>query len=40
VALEAALADGIVTAQGDPAPFVELLSWLDRFDFWFNIIAP
>jgi alkyl sulfatase BDS1-like metallo-beta-lactamase superfamily hydrolase len=38
--LEAALADGSVAATGNPAPFARFLSWLDRFDFWFNIIAP
>ena len=38
--LEAALADGTVMIRGDAAPFAALLSMLDRFDFWFNIVAP
>jgi len=37
--LEAALADGSVTA-GDSADFAEFLTWLDRFDFWFEIVLP
>jgi alkyl sulfatase BDS1-like metallo-beta-lactamase superfamily hydrolase len=38
--LEATIADGRVEVAGEPADVVRLLSWLDRFDFWFNIIAP
>jgi alkyl sulfatase BDS1-like metallo-beta-lactamase superfamily hydrolase len=40
IGLDAAVADGAVEIAGDPAPFARLLSWLDRFDFWFQIIAP
>jgi linear primary-alkylsulfatase len=39
-ALEAAQADGGVTVRGDAAPFARFLGWLDRFDFWFGLIAP
>jgi alkyl sulfatase BDS1-like metallo-beta-lactamase superfamily hydrolase len=38
--MDAAIASGDVAIEGDPAPLARLLSWLDRFDFWFNIIAP
>jgi alkyl sulfatase BDS1-like metallo-beta-lactamase superfamily hydrolase len=40
VSLEAAMASGDVTAEGDPAPVAAFLGWLDRFDFWFKIIEP
>jgi alkyl sulfatase BDS1-like metallo-beta-lactamase superfamily hydrolase len=36
--VEAALADGSLT--GDGATLSDLLGWLDRFDFWFEIIEP
>ncbi len=39
ITLEAALADGSVTV-GDSADFAQLLTWLDRFDFWFEIVLP
>jgi alkyl sulfatase BDS1-like metallo-beta-lactamase superfamily hydrolase len=36
-----ALAKGEVTAKGDGATdFADLLDLLDRFDFWFEIVAP
>ena len=38
--LDAALADGSVKATGDSLDFAEFLTWLDRFDFWFEIISP
>jgi alkyl sulfatase BDS1-like metallo-beta-lactamase superfamily hydrolase len=38
--LETGVADGAVTVEGDAASFAMFLSWLDRFDFWFQIIAP
>jgi alkyl sulfatase BDS1-like metallo-beta-lactamase superfamily hydrolase len=38
--LEAALADGGVRIDGESAPFATLLGWLDRFDFWFEIVMP
>ena len=37
---EAALESGAVRAEGDPEPFITLLGWLDRFDFWFEIVLP
>jgi alkyl sulfatase BDS1-like metallo-beta-lactamase superfamily hydrolase len=40
VSLEAAAEDGSLAIEGDPGALALLLSWLDRFDFWFNIIAP
>ncbi|HUO13188.1 MAG TPA: alkyl sulfatase dimerization domain-containing protein [Caulobacteraceae bacterium] len=39
-AIEAALADGSLTVDGDAAVLAKLLGWLDRFDFWFEIIEP
>jgi alkyl sulfatase BDS1-like metallo-beta-lactamase superfamily hydrolase len=38
--LDATLADGRVSAAGDPAVFAALLSRLDRFDRWFEIVLP
>ncbi|HVN01433.1 MAG TPA: alkyl sulfatase dimerization domain-containing protein [Caulobacteraceae bacterium] len=38
--LETALADGSVRIEGDPTVFARYLEWLDRFDFWFGIVAP
>ncbi|MBP8948538.1 MAG: MBL fold metallo-hydrolase [Candidatus Promineofilum sp.] len=34
------LAAGEATIEGDPAKFVEFLSMLDTFEFWFNIVTP
>ena len=34
------LADGAVSITGDDADFARLISWLDRFDFWFEIVTP
>ena len=38
--LEAATAEGLVGIEGDARPFADLLAWLDRFDFWFELIEP
>jgi alkyl sulfatase BDS1-like metallo-beta-lactamase superfamily hydrolase len=38
-ALAAAMAAGAVTGEGAPI-LGELLAHLDRFDFWFEIVAP
>ena len=38
--VEAAMAEGALRIDGDATPFADLLSWLDRFDFWFEIIEP
>jgi len=38
--LETAVADGAIAIEGDLGVFARFLSWLDRFDFWFQIIAP
>ena len=38
--VDTALGDGRIHASGDVAPFRRLLSLLDRFDFWFEIVAP
>ena len=38
--IEAAQADGALKLDGDAAPLAQFLSWLDRFDFWFEIIEP
>jgi alkyl sulfatase BDS1-like metallo-beta-lactamase superfamily hydrolase len=37
---EIALPDENVAVDGDAAPFAALLSFLDRFDFWFEIVMP
>jgi alkyl sulfatase BDS1-like metallo-beta-lactamase superfamily hydrolase len=38
--IDAALATGELAVNGDAAPLETLLGWLDRFDFWFEIIEP
>jgi alkyl sulfatase BDS1-like metallo-beta-lactamase superfamily hydrolase len=37
---DAALADGSLAVAGDASAFTTLLGWLDRFDFFFEIIEP
>ncbi len=35
------VADGKATMGGsNPSRFPEFTSWLDKFDFWFNIVSP
>lgn len=38
--LPAAVSSGAVKIQGDQAKLAELVSYLDSFDFWFNIVTP
>lgn len=38
--LDDAVKDGKVTINGDKGKLTELLSYLDNFDFWFNIAEP
>ena len=38
--IEAALAEGALAIAGEAAQFSDFLAWLDRFDFWFEIIEP
>jgi len=38
--IEAAQADGALTIEGEAGNFADFLAWLDRFDFWFEIIEP
>jgi alkyl sulfatase BDS1-like metallo-beta-lactamase superfamily hydrolase len=38
--MEKAIASGAVTIDGDKAKLDELLSLLDTFEFWFNIVTP
>jgi len=38
--LEAAQVEGALAIEGEAAKFAEFLAWLDRFDFWFEIIEP
>jgi alkyl sulfatase BDS1-like metallo-beta-lactamase superfamily hydrolase len=38
--VEAALADGSLSVEGDASVLSTFLGWLDRFDFWFEIIEP
>ncbi len=35
-----AIASGDASIKGDPAKLDEMLSYLDNFEFWFNIIEP
>jgi alkyl sulfatase BDS1-like metallo-beta-lactamase superfamily hydrolase len=36
----ASLANGSLVIQGDVRKLVELLSLLDQFDIWFNLVTP
>jgi linear primary-alkylsulfatase len=38
--LQGAIAAGEVKITGDQAKLAEMLSYLDNFDFWFNIVTP
>ena len=38
--LEATQGEGALAIEGEAAKFAEFLAWLDRFDFWFEIIEP
>ena len=38
--LDQALAEAKVKVEGDAQVFARFLALLDRFDFWFEIIAP
>jgi alkyl sulfatase BDS1-like metallo-beta-lactamase superfamily hydrolase len=38
--IEAAQAEGALAIEGEAAKFADFLAWLDRFDFWFEIIEP
>jgi alkyl sulfatase BDS1-like metallo-beta-lactamase superfamily hydrolase len=38
--IEAAQGEGVLAISGEAAKFAEFLAWLDRFDFWFEIIEP
>jgi alkyl sulfatase BDS1-like metallo-beta-lactamase superfamily hydrolase len=38
--LDAAVQAGDVTIDGDQAKLGELVSYLDTFEFWFNIVTP
>jgi alkyl sulfatase BDS1-like metallo-beta-lactamase superfamily hydrolase len=38
--LEKAIADGDVKIDGDADKLGQLVSMLDTFEFWFNIITP
>ncbi|MBL8528359.1 MAG: metallo-beta-lactamase, partial [Burkholderiales bacterium] len=38
--LKDALAAGDVKISGSEAKLEEMLSYLDNFDFWFNIVTP
>ncbi len=40
VTLEDALEKGDIKITGDQEKLTELLSYLDNFDFWFNIVTP
>jgi alkyl sulfatase BDS1-like metallo-beta-lactamase superfamily hydrolase len=35
-----AVASGEITIEGDKSKLGELFSYLDGFDFWFNIVTP
>ncbi|MCJ2065289.1 MBL fold metallo-hydrolase [Methylobacterium sp. J-088] len=38
--LDDAIASGSVKINGDPAKLHEVVSYLDNFEFWFNIVTP
>jgi alkyl sulfatase BDS1-like metallo-beta-lactamase superfamily hydrolase len=38
--IEAAQAEGALKIEGVAHKFADFLAWLDRFDFWFEIIEP
>ena len=38
--LAAAVSSGAVKVQGNQAKLEELVSYLDSFDLWFNIVTP
>ena len=38
--VEAAQGEGALAIEGETREFAEFLAWLDRFDFWFEIIEP
>jgi alkyl sulfatase BDS1-like metallo-beta-lactamase superfamily hydrolase len=38
--IEAAVAEGALAIAGEAGRFADFLAWLDRFDFWFEIIEP
>ncbi len=38
--LDKAVADGSVKVTGDSAKLTQLVSMLDTFEFWFNIVTP
>lgn len=40
ITLDQALKAGDVTIDGDESKLKELVSYLDSFDFWFNIVTP
>jgi alkyl sulfatase BDS1-like metallo-beta-lactamase superfamily hydrolase len=38
--LQALVADGSITLEGDRAPVQALIANLDTFEFWFPIVTP
>jgi alkyl sulfatase BDS1-like metallo-beta-lactamase superfamily hydrolase len=40
MSLDEAMSSGQLTVQGRKEAFMELVSLLDRFEFWFNIVTP
>ncbi|MDQ0319024.1 alkyl sulfatase BDS1-like metallo-beta-lactamase superfamily hydrolase [Pararhizobium capsulatum DSM 1112] len=38
--LDAAVSDGKVKITGDAGKLTQLVSMLDNFEFWFNIVTP
>jgi len=40
VKLDKAIADGDVKVNGDSKKLEQLVSYLDTFDFWFDIVTP
>ncbi|HYY27303.1 MAG TPA: alkyl sulfatase dimerization domain-containing protein [Chthoniobacterales bacterium] len=39
VTMEKLIVDGKAKLTGDPGKLAEFISWLDSFDFWFNIVT-
>ena len=39
VTMEKQIVDGKAKLSGDPKKLAQFVSWLDNFEFWFNIVT-